>query len=272
MIRYHHDVEQRSDEWYALRLGMVTASAVGTLIAIKPADPIAVSCPQCGAPAGEPCMSLARKANPTPIKTCHEPRAMQAMSLPPVYSPSNGDTAKALTLALVAERITGWSDPLFINSDTWRGITDEPLARDHYSEHVAPVTECGFITREFPGFTIGYSPDGLVGEDGLIEIKSRRPKAHLRTILADAVPPENMAQIQTGLHVSGRKWCDYISWCGGLPMWRIRVYPDQDWFAAIRDAVANFEMTAAEMVATYNERVAGLPATERAIDYSEITV
>jgi len=271
MIRYFREVEQRTDEWYALRLGMVTASAVGTLITARPADPVAVGCPQCHADAGEPCVSMARKA-PTPIKGSHEPRAMEALSLPPVYVPSTGDTAKALTHALVAERINGWPDEMFVNADMWRGITDEPLARDHYSKHVAPVTECGYITLEDSGITIGCSPDGLVGDDGLIEIKSRRPKAHLRTILNDAVPSENMAQCQAALMVSGRKWLDYVSWCGGMPMWVIRIYPDRDWRIAIREAVLAFEETAAELVATYNERTAGLPATERAIDYSEITV
>lgn len=264
-----HDVAQRSEEWCALRLGIVTASAISTLISIRPADPIAVDCPTCGAVAGSPCISVARKS-PTPIKTAHEQRAAEALTLPPVYAPSSSDTAKALTHALVAERITGWSDPAFVTADMMRGVLDEPVAREHYSQHVAPVTECGFMVRDDWGFPIGYSPDGLVGKDGLIEVKSRRPKAHLRTVLADVVPAENLAQIQTGLLVSGRAWCDYVSWCGGMPMWRVRVYPDRDWQAAIVEAVAAFEATAAEMVATYAERVVGLPATERTDHFADI--
>lgn len=271
MIRYHHDVEQRSDEWYALRLGMVTASAISTLIAVRPADQTAVDCPRCGVLAGDLCVSVASKARP-PIKTAHEQRAAEALTLPPIYVPATGDTAKAFMHALVAERVNGWADEPFVSSDMLRGQMDEPIARDHYSKHVAPVTECGYITRDDWGFAIGYSPDGLVGDDGLIEVKSRRPKAHLRTILADAVPAENMAQIQMGLFVSDRKWCDYVSWCGGMPMWTVRVWPDHDWQDAILAAVRQFEQTAAEMVATYHERIQGLPATERAIDYSEIRV
>lgn len=269
MIRYYHDVEQRSDEWAALRCGMVTASAIATLISVRPADPIATGCPLCHSPAGEPCVSMARKA-PTTIKTAHEQRAVEALTLPPVYVPSNSDTAKALTHALVAERINGFTDPMRINDDMWRGIADEPIARDHYNEHVAPVTECGYITRTDQGVTIGYSPDGLVGDDGLIEIKSRRPKAHLRTILTDAVPAENMAQLQTSLYVSGRRWVDYVSWCGGMPMWVIRCYPDPDWQHAIAAVARDFEATAAEMLATYRERTAGLPATERTPDYENV--
>lgn len=271
MIRYYRDVEQRSDEWHELRLGMVTASAVGTLITSRPADPISVDCRLCHAPAGDPCISVARKT-PTPIKTAHEPRVASALTLPPVLVPSRSDSAKLLMHALVAERITGWADPVFVSADMLRGVLDEPIARDHYNRHVAPVTECGYITRDDWGFPIGYSPDGLVGDDGLIEVKSRRPKTHLRTILTDAVPDENLAQIQTGLLVSGRAWCDYVSWCGGMPMWRIRVYPDRDWQNAIREAVSDFEAAAAEMVATYTERTAGLPATERTPDYDDIQI
>jgi hypothetical protein len=82
------------------------------------------------------------------------------------------------------------------------------------------------MVRDDWGFSLGYSPDGLVGDDGLIEVKCRRQKKHLQTILADEVPPENMAQLQCGLLVSGREWIDYVSYCGGMPMYVKRVYPD----------------------------------------------
>jgi hypothetical protein len=75
-----------------------------------------------------------------------------------------------------------------------------------------------------------------------------------------------MAQIQAGLLVSGREWLDFISFCGGMPMWVKRVHPDQRWFDAITEAVKTFETTAAQMVADYEAAVEGLPATER-IDY-----
>ena len=89
------------------------------------------------------------------------------------------------------------------------------------------------MVRDDWGFKIGYSPDGLVGKDGLIEIKSRRPKKHLQTIIAGTVPAENMAQIQAGLLVSGRDWCDYISYCGGMRPWIKRVEPDTRWSPSI---------------------------------------
>lgn len=256
------DFEQRSPEWEDARRGMVTASMVGKLISISPADPTCTECPQCGAQPGDPCLSVARK-EPTPIKVPHDRRALAAATLPPVYSPSTSDTAKMLTALLVAERITGWSDPVFVTNNMLRGTLDEPIAREVYSKHFAPVTEVGFIVRDDWGFSIGYSPDGLVGDDGLVEFKSRLSRIQLTSILAGEVPAENMAQLQTGLLVTGRKWCDYVSFCGGMPMWVKRVYPDPEWQTAIVAAVRQFEDNAAAMIADYHAAVEGLPATER---------
>ena len=180
--------------------------------------------------------------------------------------PASNDESRGLAAMLIAERITGHTDPTYVSADMERGIADEPRARDVYAEHYAPVTEVGFMVRDDWGFRIGYSPDGLVGDDGLIEVKSRRQKKHLQTILADAVPSENMAQLQCGLLVSGRSWIDYLSYCGGMPMWRKRVEPDERWFAAIEAAVRNFEETAAPTIAAYRKATEGLPATERIED------
>ena len=173
------------------------------------------------------------------------------------------DTSRALTSQLVAERITGWIEPVHVSDDMMRGNMDEPLARDLYSKTWAPVTEMGFMVREPYGYRLGYSPDGLVGDDGLIEAKSRKPKKHLATIVADEVPAENMAQCQAALLVSGRKWIDYLSYCGGMPMWRKRVYRDPSWFDAITEALAAFEVAAAAIEAVYTQATTGLPTTER---------
>lgn len=180
--------------------------------------------------------------------------------------PASNDVSRGLTALLVAERITGWTEPTFVNADMWRGVEDEPRARDAYSEHYSPVNETGFLVEDKWGFSLGYSPDGLVGTSGLIEVKSRKPKKHLQTILADRVPPENMAQIQCGLLVSGREWCDYISYCGGMPMWRKRVYPETKWADAIVEAVDRFEATANAMILGYRNLTDGLPQTERVLD------
>ena len=180
--------------------------------------------------------------------------------------PASNETSRGLTALLVAERITGHTDPTYLSDDMLRGIEDEPRAREKYSEHHAPVRETGFMVRDDWGFKIGYSPDGLVSDDGLIEVKSRRQKVHLATILADEVPAENMAQLQCGLLVSGRDWIDYVSYCGGMPLYVKRVLPDPRWAEAIVAAVEQFEKTSEQMVSDYLERVDGLPTTERPID------
>ena len=189
---------------------------------------------------------------------------------PKTVRPAANDYSRALTATLVAERITRHVEPIYVSTDMERGTLDEPYARDIYSEHYAPATEIGFMVRDFGTIRIGYSPDGLVGTDGLIEIKSRRQKKHLETILADEVPLENMAQIQTGLLVSGREWLDYVSYCGGMPLYVKRVFPDPKWQQAILDAANIFEDTAAVMIGNYRLQTAGRPATERIDHYAEI--
>lgn len=180
------------------------------------------------------------------------------------------DTSRGRTALLVGERLTGRSEPVYPSRDMERGTYEEPFARDAYSANYAPATEVGFMVRDDWGFRIGFSPDGLVGDDGLIEIKSRAPKKHINTILADEVPLENIAQIQTGLLVSGREWLDYISFCGGLPLFVKRVLPDPAWRAVIVQAVAELEANALEMITRFNELTADMPATERPPAYDDM--
>lgn len=190
---------------------------------------------------------------------------------PSTLKVASNDRSRAAVAALVAERINGWTEDVFMTFDMARGHEDEVRARDLYSDRYAPVTEMGFMVRDDWGFGIGYSPDGLVGDDGLIEVKSRKPKHHLATVVANAVPGEFMAQVQCGLLVSGRAWCDYLSYCGGMPMWVKRVEPDEAWQAALVEAAQQFEATAKAMTEEYLDAVAGLPATERVI-YEDLVV
>ena len=180
---------------------------------------------------------------------------------------ASNDTSRAIVAQLVAERITGWTDPTYVSDDMLRGTEDEPRAIAVYSEWTGTdVTATGFMVRDDWGFDIGYSPDGLVGDDGLIECKSRRPKKHLQTILDGAVPTQNMAQVQCGLLVSGREWLDYVSYCGGMPLFVKRVLPDLEWFDAIVAAVTSFELAASLMVEQYEAATAGMPTTERTVE------
>jgi len=270
-LRIYKELEQGTPEWLDARCGIVTASVVGPLISKSAPDALTVACPKCLAVPGEPCISTARKAI-TPIKTPHDERASDAKAMPPVYGIADTDTAWELTLSLAAERITGHVEPMPMSRDMQRGTLDEPYAREAYAERYAPVEEVGFMVREFSDFLLGYSPDGLVGDDGLIEIKSRKQKIQLKAFLDQTVPAGNMAQIQTGLLVSGREWCDYVSYAGGMPLYVKRVYPDPDWFNAILRAVKQREMDIREIETTYRERTANNPLTERINHFPEMEI
>lgn len=191
---------------------------------------------------------------------------------PKSVKPASNDYSRALAVTLTAERITGHVEPIHENQDMLRGTLDEPYAREKYAEHFAPVDQIGFMVRDDWGFRLGYSPDGLVDTDGLIEIKSRRQKKHLSTILADEVPIENMAQIQCGLLVSDRKWCDYVSFCSGMPLYVKRVYPNINWFTALIQAASDFEAFALQSLETYKAATKDMPPTERLDHFGDLEI
>jgi hypothetical protein len=261
-LHVYEDLEQGTEEWHDARRGIVTASVVGRLVMVGPPAPITVACPTCKARPEHPCVSVARK-QPTPIKSLHDARSLTAQERPPVYAVADTEASRGLTFTLIAERIAGWTEDTPMTSDMWRGVEAEPYARDVYSGYFQQAEEVGFMLREEDGWQLGYSPDGVVGTDGLIEIKAPRAKTHLQTILADEVPAYYMPQLQAGLLVSGRKWIDYVSFVGGMPLFVKRVTPDPQWFEAIVAAVKQFEIKVAEIVGAYNTATADLPATER---------
>ena len=173
---------------------------------------------------------------------------------------------------LLAQRIHNHVEPHFESYDMERGKFDEEYARAKYSEAYAPVTECGFITNDKWGFTIGYSPDGLVGNDGLIECKSRVQKWQMRTLVEfvakQEIPDDFIIQVQTGLLVSEREWCDFVSYSGGMMMAVVRCYPDAKIQAAIIEAARNFEERLADARQVYDDLTASnarLIPTERLI-------
>lgn len=191
--------------------------------------------------------------------------------LTPTLKTSANDKTRQHLYELLAQRATGHVEPQYISDDMLRGESEEITARDFYSKHYAPVEQCGFITNDKLGFAIGCSPDGLVGDDGMIEIKSRRQKYQAQTIVEGIVPDEFVLQIQCALLVSERKWCDFISYCGGMPMFVLRVLPDLEIMKAIEDAALAFEVRLVAALKVLTAKSTGLHATERR-DYEEITL
>lgn len=168
---------------------------------------------------------------------------------------ASNDKSRSHVYELLAQRITQYVEPQYIGDDMLRGVEDEITARELYSQRFAPVEEVGFITNDDYGFTLGYSPDGLVGDIGLIEVKSRRQKYQVQTIVdwieSGAAPDDYLLQCQTGMLVSGRNWIDLISYSGGLPMIPMRLHADPVLHDAILNAAGEFERQVSEKMAIY---------------------
>lgn len=189
--------------------------------------------------------------------------------LTPTLKVADNDKTRAHVYELLFQRLTKFVEPQYVSDAMLRGQEDEIYARIAYEEHFSPVTQVGFVTNDQWGFTIGYSPDGLVGNDGLIECKSRRGKYQVQTIAEDEVPEEYVLQLQTGLLVTGRKWIDFISYSGGLPMFVKRVEPDPLIQGAIVAAATGFEAKIAAKEREYRATLATMPKvieTERRIE------
>lgn len=186
----------------------------------------------------------------------------------PRLKAASNDQERGHLWELLAQRITGYVEPAYVSDSMLRGTDDELEARALYAKHYAPVEQVGFIVRDFGKVRIGYSPDGLVGDDGLIEVKSRRQRFQVQTIVDGEMPPDYTIQVQTGLLVTGRAWCDFISFCGGLPMCPIRVEAEPETQAAILAAAEAFEDRLSMRLAQYRQALIdnNLIPTERRIE------
>ena len=186
--------------------------------------------------------------------------------LTPTLKVANNDKTRSYFYQLLADKVSDFIEETYEGWDMRRGKEEEIYARLLYSEKYQPVTECAFITNSNYGFTLGCSPDGLVGSDGMIEIKSRRPglqiKAIMEDLINDNVPKDDVLQVQAGLLVSGRKWCDYIVYSGGMKMPKVRAYPDPEIHNAIIEVGKDLEKRLSEAVNKYRGFVQDFPDTE----------
>ena len=160
-------MDQRTDEWFAARLGKVTASRVADVIAKTKTGPSA----------------------------SRENYATQ----------------------LVLERLTNKQAESYTNSAMQWGTETEPMARQAYElKRGLFVNETGFV--DHPTIEMcGASPDGLVGADGLIEIKCPNSATHMETILNQKVPAKYIPQMMWQMSCTGRNWCDFVSFDPRFP-------------------------------------------------------
>ncbi len=145
---------------------------------------------------------------------------------------------------LASELLVKEQDPFFYNSFMERGNELEDEARAAYQVHTfEPVEQVGFVLIDDKDY--GYSPDGLVGKDGQIEIKCPSQAVHTEYLYNDELPSDYKAQVQGGLLVTGRDWCDFVSYHPNfLPDQKLfvkRVYRDEDF-------ISRLEMFLAEVI------------------------
>jgi putative phage-type endonuclease len=201
-------MDQRSEEWFAARLGKVTASRLSDVLAtIKTGE-------------------AAARAN--------------------------------YRIELVAERLTGKSTPGFTSAAMQWGVDCEPMARSAYeTETGLIVTEVGFVDHPTIEMT-GASPDGLVGDDGLIEIKCPDTKTHIQTLTSKKAPSEYVPQMQWQMACTGRQWVDFVSFDPRLPehlmLEIIRVDRDQLLIDQYSEAVSIFLAEVSKTVELLNSR------------------
>ncbi|GAA4667291.1 lambda exonuclease family protein [Bartonella pachyuromydis] len=150
-------------------------------------------------------------------------------------------------IKLITERLTGQTSPYYETEDMKWGIENEEDAlREYAFIYDTEVKRCGFI--QHPTIQMaGASPDGFVGEDGLIEIKCPRSTNHSRFIINNEIKPEYLAQMQFQMACTGRKWCDFISYdprftrdASHLRMKIKRIYRDDKQIEQINQAVESF--------------------------------
>lgn len=140
-------------------------------------------------------------------------------------------TRETLILKKAAERITGTPTETYTNGFMERGKELEPIAREIYEEKIGlDVKKVGFIRNG----CFGASTDGLVGDDGVVEIKTRMAHLQINVLMKESFK-EHKAQMQGALLISGRQWSDYLSYCPGMPLFYHREYRDNEYIRILKE-------------------------------------
>lgn len=187
-------VDQRSPEWFAARLGRVTASRVADVMATT-------------------------KSGPAASRTNY-------------------------MMELLCQRLTGRSEEGFVSAAMQRGTDLEPIARSAYEvEACVMVEETGLVLHP-SGIDFGASPDGLVGTDGLVEIKCPNTATHIDFLRTGKPDGKYLWQMAAQMECTGRAWCDFVSFDDRLPeplqYRRVRVDRDDKKIAEMMNGIGAF--------------------------------
>lgn len=157
---------------------------------------------------------------------------------------AEAETRKNYRAQLVAERLTGDVQESFSNAAMAWGTETEPQARNHYAFYRdAEVIETGMV--QHPTIEMaGASPDGLVGDDGLVEFKCPNTATHIDTLLKQKIDNKYIKQMQWQMHCTERDWCDFVSFDPRLPvdmqLFVKRVQKDDEFIAEMHEEVVKF--------------------------------
>lgn len=192
------NIEQGTDEWFEMRLGVITASRFKDVLA-----------------------------------------------------KGKGITRTNYMMELAAERITSEKAEGFTNQYMEWGTQTEPQAIAMYEfDNAVQVDRITFVKHDI--ITAGYSPDGFVNGDGLIEVKCPKTTTQIETFLSGEMPSGHKPQVQGGLWISEREWCDFISFDPRIKTqssyFCIRVYRDEDYIKNLELEVKRFEDELNELV------------------------
>lgn len=172
-----------------------------------------------------------------------------------ILAKGQGITRRKYLYTIAGEALSGECAESYTNAHMERGHVMEAEARNLYAfdRDVDPVL-CGFMRRG----RAGCSPDSLVGTAGMLEIKSKLPHLQIEVLERGTLPPEHKAQVQGQLWVSGRDWCDFVSYWPKLPLFVTRVERDEQYIETLAQAVADFVGEMDALVAKYSpqERIA----------------
>jgi hypothetical protein len=175
-----------------------------------------------------------------------------------ILAKGEGKMRRAYMLRLAGERLTGAPAETFENGHMIRGREMEAEARELYAfAKDVEVRQVGFIRNQ----TAGCSPDALIGDSGMLEVKTKLPHILIDCLLREEMPSEHRAQTQGALWVAQREWLDFVAYWPGLPVFVQRQYRDDAYIAVLAAEIERFNVDLAEIV----ERIRryGEPPRER---------
>lgn len=147
-------------------------------------------------------------------------------------------SARTYMLQLIAEKMTRELTQMSDNADMARGRELEPMARKAYEFRTDnDVVETGIILNH----GVGASPDGLVGDNGAIEIKCRRSHHHIDALIKNEMPDEYKAQVQGFMYISEREWVDFVMYHEKLRMFIKRVHRDDVYIKTLAECLSIFQ-------------------------------